>query len=52
VRPAYSVLGHDRWSRTGLPGLPDWRGMLSQAMAQPAFAAAIQQSTNAEKSQP
>jgi dTDP-4-dehydrorhamnose reductase len=32
-RPAYSVLGHDRWSAAGLPGLPHWRAMLGQALA-------------------
>jgi len=31
-RPAYSVLGHDRWSGTGVAVLPDWRAMLAEAM--------------------
>jgi dTDP-4-dehydrorhamnose reductase len=31
-RPAYSVLGHDRWSGTGVAPLPDWRAMLTSAM--------------------
>lgn len=31
-RPAYSVLGHDRWAGTGVGPLPDWRVMLSRAM--------------------
>ena len=31
-RPAYSVLGHDRWSGTGVAPLPDWRAMLAEAM--------------------
>ena len=31
-RPAYSVLGHDRWTATGLPPLPHWRTMLSTAL--------------------
>jgi dTDP-4-dehydrorhamnose reductase len=31
-RPAYSVLGHDRWSGTGVDPLPDWRVMLTEAM--------------------
>jgi dTDP-4-dehydrorhamnose reductase len=31
-RPLYSVLGHDRWTGTGVAPLPDWRTMLSQAM--------------------
>jgi dTDP-4-dehydrorhamnose reductase len=37
ARPSYSVLGHDRWARTGVPELPDWRGMLSEALADPIF---------------
>jgi len=32
VRPAYSVLGHDRWAGTGVAPLPDWRPMLTAAM--------------------
>lgn len=31
-RPAYSVLGHDRWAGTGVAPLPDWRAMLGEAM--------------------
>jgi dTDP-4-dehydrorhamnose reductase len=31
-RPAYSVLGHDRWASTGVAPLPDWRAMLTEAM--------------------
>jgi len=31
-RPAYSVLGHDRWAGTGVDPLPGWRGMLTEAM--------------------
>ena len=27
-RPAYSVLGHDRWAGTGVAPLPEWRPML------------------------
>lgn len=34
-RPAYSVLGHDAWSRAGLPPMPDWHDMLMQALADP-----------------
>jgi dTDP-4-dehydrorhamnose reductase len=30
-RPAYSVLGHARWSLAGLPPLLDWRAMLDEA---------------------
>jgi dTDP-4-dehydrorhamnose reductase len=32
VRPAYSVLGHDRWAGTGVAPLPQWRAMLTEAM--------------------
>jgi dTDP-4-dehydrorhamnose reductase len=32
VRPAYSILGHHRWSGTGVAPLPEWRGMLTKAM--------------------
>ncbi|GAA4974368.1 dTDP-4-dehydrorhamnose reductase [Actinoplanes utahensis] len=31
-RPAYSVLGHSRWSGTGVAPLPHWRTILTQAM--------------------
>jgi dTDP-4-dehydrorhamnose reductase len=31
-RPAYSVLGHDRWTAAGLKPLPDWRDMLTDAL--------------------
>jgi dTDP-4-dehydrorhamnose reductase len=31
-RPAYSVLGHDRWAVAGLKPLPDWRPMLDDAL--------------------
>jgi len=31
-RPAYSVLGHDRWAGTGIAPLPDWRTLLTEAM--------------------
>jgi dTDP-4-dehydrorhamnose reductase len=31
-RPAYGVLGHDRWAAAGLKPLPDWRGMLTEAL--------------------
>jgi dTDP-4-dehydrorhamnose reductase len=30
-RPAYSVLGHDAWSRTGLTPMRDWRDSLDAA---------------------
>lgn len=32
-RPAYSVLGHDAWSRAGIQPLDDWRTMLTRAAA-------------------
>ncbi|GIF47882.1 dTDP-4-dehydrorhamnose reductase [Asanoa ferruginea] len=32
-RPAYSVLGHDRWSSAGLSPMADWRDSLSAAVA-------------------
>ncbi|WP_420117800.1 dTDP-4-dehydrorhamnose reductase [Micromonospora sp.] len=35
ARPAYSVLGHDRWAEAGLPPLPDWHDVLSDAFASP-----------------
>ncbi|WP_432907086.1 dTDP-4-dehydrorhamnose reductase [Micromonospora matsumotoense] len=35
TRPAYSVLGHDRWAEAGLPPLPDWRDALSDAFDSP-----------------
>jgi dTDP-4-dehydrorhamnose reductase len=31
-RPAYSVLGHRAWAATGVPELPYWRDMLTEAM--------------------
>ncbi|GAA4604198.1 dTDP-4-dehydrorhamnose reductase [Actinoplanes octamycinicus] len=31
-RPAYSVLGHDRWAETGIAPLAEWRSMLREAM--------------------
>ncbi|NES30508.1 dTDP-4-dehydrorhamnose reductase [Micromonospora terminaliae] len=32
-RPAYSVLGHERWAAAKLPPLEDWRSALAQALA-------------------
>ncbi len=32
-RPAYSVLGHDRWQRSGLDPIRDWKSALSDAAA-------------------
>ncbi len=37
VRPERSVLGHDRWSLTGLSPLRGWRAMLDQAWAAGVF---------------
>jgi dTDP-4-dehydrorhamnose reductase len=31
-RPAYSVLGHDRWAVAGVPCQPPWREQLTQAL--------------------
>lgn len=31
-RPAYSVLGHTRWQRAGLPPIRDWRAALAAAV--------------------
>ncbi len=31
-RPSYSVLGHERWSGTGVAPLPHWRAMLTEAL--------------------
>jgi dTDP-4-dehydrorhamnose reductase len=30
-RPAYGVLGHDRWAGTGIPPIRDWRAALAAA---------------------
>lgn len=38
-RPAYSVLGHDRWSAAGLPAMADWRDELKAAVAAGTFTA-------------
>jgi len=32
-RPAFSVLGHDRWAAAGLTPMRDWREALSEAAA-------------------
>lgn len=37
-RPAYSVLGHERWAAAGLAPMRPWHAMLSAALADPAFA--------------
>jgi dTDP-4-dehydrorhamnose reductase len=33
ARPAYSVLGHDRWAAAGLAPMADWRSSLAEAVA-------------------
>ncbi|MGP3924102.1 dTDP-4-dehydrorhamnose reductase [Streptomyces sp. 8N616] len=38
ARPAFSVLGHDRWAAAGFTPLPHWRTSLAQALRRPAFA--------------
>ena len=38
-RPAYSVLGHDRWAAVGLPEMRDWRDALHAAVAAGALVA-------------
>ena len=37
-RPAYSVLGHDRWAAAGLPEMRHWREALKDAVASGAIA--------------
>jgi dTDP-4-dehydrorhamnose reductase len=32
-RPTYSVLGHEAWSRAGLPEPPDWRQSLAKSLS-------------------
>lgn len=39
ARPAFSVLGHDRWAEAGLAPLADWQEQLAEALDTPAFAA-------------
>lgn len=44
VRPAFSVLAHDRWSEeAGLAPLSDWREQLAEALATPGFTALAEQ---------
>lgn len=40
-RPAYSVLGHDRWAAAGVDVQPPWRDQLATALTRPAFARLI-----------
>ena len=37
-RPAYSVLGHDRWAASGVAVQPHWHDQLEEALKRPAFA--------------
>jgi dTDP-4-dehydrorhamnose reductase len=37
-RPAFSILGHARWSGAGIPPLGGWRPMLADALSCPFFA--------------
>ncbi|MFJ6949291.1 dTDP-4-dehydrorhamnose reductase [Streptomyces wuyuanensis] len=39
TRPAFGVLGHDGWPRTGVPPQPRWDDQLPEALSTPAFAA-------------
>ncbi|MFD9303909.1 dTDP-4-dehydrorhamnose reductase [Streptomyces sp. NPDC060048] len=39
VRPAFSVLAHERWARAGLAPLADWREQLAEALTRPSFEA-------------
>jgi dTDP-4-dehydrorhamnose reductase len=41
ARPAYSVLGHDRWSAAGLGPMAPWDLSLRQALSRPSFAELI-----------
>lgn len=41
ARPAYSVLGHDRWQAAGLSPMPDWREMLTGALAERGLVSAV-----------
>ncbi|MDH6111011.1 dTDP-4-dehydrorhamnose reductase [Kitasatospora sp. MAP12-15] len=38
ARPAFSVLGHERWAEAGLAPMPAWQTLLRQALEQPVFA--------------
>ncbi|MFC5156472.1 dTDP-4-dehydrorhamnose reductase [Streptomyces amakusaensis] len=41
VRPAWSVLGHERWAAAGLPAPRHWREVLAGALAGPAPSALL-----------
>ncbi|MFF2043942.1 dTDP-4-dehydrorhamnose reductase [Kitasatospora sp. NPDC058170] len=53
VRPAFSVLGHDRWSAAGLTPPADWREQLGEALGTPVFTelAAAAQATESDRPQ-
>jgi dTDP-4-dehydrorhamnose reductase len=40
ARPAYSVLGHDRWAAAGLAPMAPWAEQLTLALSRPGFATA------------
>lgn len=40
-RPAYAVLGHERWAAVGIPEMRDWREALRDAFASGALAAPV-----------
>ncbi len=42
LRPAFSVLAHDRWALVGLAPMSDWREQLAKALATPGFSALAQ----------
>lgn len=41
ARPAFSVLGHERWAQAGLAPLAPWQDMLAEALRRPGFAALV-----------
>ena len=41
-RPAYSVLGHDRWATAGVAVQPHWRDQLAEALRRPSFVRLIE----------
>ncbi|MFJ9867866.1 dTDP-4-dehydrorhamnose reductase [Streptomyces sp. NPDC101165] len=51
-RPAYSVLGHARWTAAGLPELPDWRASLTEAMRCPSFSSLAREAVPSYRSSP
>jgi dTDP-4-dehydrorhamnose reductase len=51
-RPAYSVLGHDRWTAAGLPALPAWAESLHRAFPQIAAVAGSSRSSQLPSASP